>query len=371
MDSGITKIQEFVERLNEYIANKLPDNNDLFAFLKITLNKIGIKVSYDKRDNGILYIMSLFKQSNKHSEILDYCNGLIFTVVNDKCEILAVPIRESQPIKTLPENIDEYTIYPILDGCNLTMYHYNDKWYFGTTRSVDIRTMSWRGHSYDQIISEMIKIDYNSLNKKYCYHLRMKNNKLHPYRPKVNFVALQGTYDLENMCQVDADIEGMVSVKANNDPKQRVFGCIIKNNDKSKSDLMWESELRLFIKKCVYSTPYVENEFYRRTVLELYNKKDFYIVYNYMDKVNSARFIKLFPEFNEIFKGIDEIIANAISLFLGDKSITDEKAIKLNSMLLPKIQKRMKTKNKQLLIDFIMDSTNAVVVYDALYDELY
>jgi hypothetical protein len=369
-------IDEFTKRINQYINDKLPDNNDLFAFMRIMLNKINIRITFNKGENGIRYILSIFKPSNKRSQLQDYANGLVFAIIDDKCKILSVPTRECTIVKDLPqssniqEDHDEFKIYPILDGCNLTMY-FDHEWRFSTTRSIDIRDMKWRGHSYREIINDMIKIDYDKLNKHYCYHLRMKNNKLHPYRPNVNFVALQSTYDLVNMAPVDCAIDGIASVVPNSDPKKRVFGCIIKYTDPNKPDIMWESDLRRFIKKCVYDTPNIENDSYKKIVFELYNKENFYVIYNYMDKVNREKFKQLFPSFAPIYESVDKVIADTISLFLGDKSITDPAAIRLFKFTSDKLQKRIKNKNKQIATDYLMDSTNTVAVYNALYDESY
>ncbi len=162
-------------------------------------------------DFPTLYMITYDRNvSNMSNSIVKLCRGIILEKETNK--IICYTFNKGiDSIDTCPEELDWNTtkIELSIDGTQIRLFYYNNSWQYSTTRCIDARKARWFSTMsfYDMFKDMENLIDYDKLNKKYCYSFVLchpKNRIVVTYNTPTLVHVL--TRNLETFDEVDIDI---------------------------------------------------------------------------------------------------------------------------------------------------------------------
>ena len=238
------------------------------------------KAQFGKEQDGprVVFYMS---EHNAHrlrrSPGVEYLNGLVIDIFNKR--VLSIPPRLLH--KSMPRrmNINNYTVYPIIDGTVINAYYYDDAWQFGTTRAFDIMPYTFVNDiKYRDAIHEVMqgaKLELDSLDTTCCYTFIFRHPLLHPLKQDPQNMWYVGGYKLTTgepladnptslKMQMPLDEQVSLGVLENKCRKSVVqynkfgeinYGYILRNRDPQYGDIIVQSELHKLVQEMVYDMP--------------------------------------------------------------------------------------------------------------------
>jgi hypothetical protein len=336
----------------------LSSNNP--SIIRSAIYKKGVLSSYNDEDGRmVLYTSKNTRFSYKlNSNMWLECNGFVLDTVNMKP--LVIPQHSfksnvtSQTInKYLMTNM--YNICLIEDGTVINLYYWKplDRWCISTTRGYDVTNIKWGKHTYKQILEDLLKkynttanTFYNSLDKDKCYTFGFKHDSMHPFKEggeksinKLWFIQscliesplsiiydFQGLFGIFNQPIFNAGDSDCIDFKYLHNSLHNSlhnymlnntvnYGFILRSKDynltKEYSCILLESKLMQKIRQLCYHSDFnnYANEMNHDRELST-------IIYSYLNINNCNIFIKLFPQYNKIYKLLtkirNSIVANVI-----------------------------------------------------------
>jgi hypothetical protein len=368
----------FEKIVNDYLVNTT-DTKTIFSYLRSILNPILINVSYNVDGEYVKFILSVsHSAANYNIPMVALSNGLIFTIKDKKCKILAVPLKSCATLMNLDNirrSVANYKIYPLLDGTSVVLY-YDDtykKWMYGSRKSMDIYNNVWREVQYGDVIDKLLGFDFNykALNENYCYHLLFKHPDMHPYNNMSNYIYHQSTVDRTTMEYINTNInlQQIKPMPAESIKDESGMGFIFRLSTMESSpmgqDYKYETPLRRRIVKYVYQTPYIKNNEARKTFENYFSKKNFFVVNNFMNVARQSDFLTLFPQYGAMYDDLQSVIDNTINLFMNKES-TDPRADKFYAIIKSRILDEYDPQNTDVLRQLIMNVKYATLLYDSL-----
>jgi len=162
-------------------------------------------------------------KTNDFTSMYYQCRGVIFEkdTYNVVCygmdgmfEFSSYVFDDITEFKLMFENINMTSIEEMIDGFQIKLFYYGDKWNFATSRCMDASKTKWvysEKNFYDMfkeaLLSNNINIDFDTLDKFCCYTFVVchpENRIVIKYDvPDIYHVA---TRDLTTLCEVDVDI---------------------------------------------------------------------------------------------------------------------------------------------------------------------
>ena len=331
--------------------------NKTLSSIRSGLYKKGILSNYNADGRIVLYL-SKTQRFNKNSRcdqlLFNECNGLIIDANNLK--ILALPpqsFRSNVDTEKITKylNKDLYDLFLIEDGTTINLYYWSpsNSWRISTARSYDCNNTKWGDITYSEIISELLLINnittdefYNSLDKNTSYTFGFKHASMHPFREgafdpinKLWFIQSfkNGTisYEFENNFNIKVQPRVELQDKEFNtkymfstlkhsiyDFTQNgnvLYGYILRSKDTTQTDdhnsILLESSLLQTIRKLYYHSSFndISNE-------KKYNRDIYTIIAAYVDINSNSLFLKLFPQYLQIYNKLNIITNNLITNLL-------------------------------------------------------
>jgi hypothetical protein len=164
-----------MEEITNYFNGCEVDQNFLVKFA--TSNKIKFKYENNNLDQILLYNEGKPKEANFVSK---YSNGLILEKVEGKWRIVCYPLPAFENIygSDLNEKIESYSVMPVYDATIVNRYwsEADQKWKFGTGKSFDISTQSWRGVSFGDMLSQF---EFPDSDKNITYVYAVSDPRIH------------------------------------------------------------------------------------------------------------------------------------------------------------------------------------------------
>lgn len=335
---------------------KLINNYDIkdFNFIKylLTNEPYNLIIKEDK-DNESLYMVTYDKKkSNMKNDIVKECRGLILEKNTNK--IICYTFNKSLDIDPCnlecPSELDwkNTIIEKSVDGTQIRLYYYNDKWNYSTTRCIDANKARWYNkRSFYEMFKDVDNlINYDKLDKNSCYSFVLK----HPdNRIVVNYLKPSIVHVLtRNLTTYEEEYEDIGIERAEiykefknysdviNKSKENIDFSSIKLNDLIEEGYILhdkKNNIRIKIKNNSYKNikeirGNTNNLFYRYLELRSECRDKDCIDKDYIDK-----YITIYPEHKKNFIKYEESIKNLTNVIY--KYYID-KFIKKKEFVMPK-----------------------------------
>lgn len=403
------------------------ENKTLTAIRSSFYNK-GILANYNSDGRMILY-MSKTQRFNKISKtdqlLFNECNGLIIDAINLK--ILVLPpqsFRSNVDTAIVSDYLskDLYDIFLIEDGTTINLYYWEptSSWCIATARSYDSTNSKWGQITYSEIIKELLlnnnipDIDfYNTLDKNTSYTFGIKHASMHPFREGladpinklwfiqsckdnvISYELLNDTLNIKHQPKLDKTallhnqefttkyMFGTLKHSLANFIQSGyvLYGYILRSKDTNKTgthnSILLESSLLQQIRKLYY-----HSSFNNISVEKNYNRENFTVIYAYLDVNTHTTFIKLFPQYLEIYKKLHtttgDLVKNIIS-YIDTKTLNNvvQPNGQINiSKVIEFIYKSITNqfniipydnRNVQIVSSFLLNINNAGLYYSLLF----
>ena len=172
-----------------------------------------------------------------------YCRGAIVNTTTNK--LVCIPPVKAKEInkKEFVNYYDNEEIQELIDGTMINLFFYNNEWIISTRSNIGGHN-KWNNKSFKQMFNDCQKIDYDKLNKNYCYSFVMKHiENRNISNIEENILILVEIYDLNNFERLKIDnypedlehINNILACDIENIKDLNNFnikGFTIKNNDK-------------------------------------------------------------------------------------------------------------------------------------------
>jgi hypothetical protein len=340
---------KFIEDLNETDKSKI----------RSTIYKSGILSTYNEEDNRMIFYTS------KNKKFLNFPNDIAKNIWLE-CNGLVLDMKSMKPLvipqKTFIKSIDTnevnlnlskdlYDISLIEDGTTISLYYSDnlDSWRISTQKGYDVTDKMWGSQTYKSIIDDILivynieKIDFfDSLNKSKCYTFGFKHPSMHPFRegkpdPIIKMWFIQSTELISPY---------IVSTEFDNPkiPKQTVYnfplekntkvlfnqlrmsftnflssgdinyGFILRSKDESQtginSNIILKSSLMNRIRQLYYNAPIDKLD------KDKYDIEKYIVISSYLDTNTHNMFITLFPQYESLYKKLNDIKSKLIKSIL-------------------------------------------------------
>lgn len=190
----------------------------VYKYFKLGYEPCAVWNEKSEKPSGRMVISVNRKRFNAEHKFAYILNGFIveYTSVRDAngtrnqlARILAVPIpllltqnrQQAAMNKLATSYTGKFQVYPVLDGTNITLYHYEGRWCIATVNSFEINTLKWLNDiTYEQALCETLKVEKFSdftdkLNVDYCYVLGFHHKQMHPLDSEFDSVWGFRAYD--------------------------------------------------------------------------------------------------------------------------------------------------------------------------------
>lgn len=293
-------------------------------------------------------------KANFSIPIVRESNGCIFEIFEAgtiKLAQLAAPPNElctTLSHKHIERILANGTVYEVKDGTSINIYydpHYVEeqeqdsltlgKWIFATRNSFDIGNLCWRGFTYNEIISDVLRtydIKLDDLQRGHTYSIGFRHPSYHPFLAHVKKspemwlikitppgealkIPVQEPTSL-TLSEMLRKCENSLAqyIDDNNTP---CLGFIIRAAALTDIDVLIESQLWHTIRHMVYQLPFIPNRTIREHQEQLFKDINYVILHAFMHIEKRELFIKLFPQFAQKYELYSTLIAR-----LADKIIT-------------------------------------------------
>lgn len=122
-----------------------------------------------------LYMVHYKHGDDEVREAWPMCRGLILEKETNK--VVCYTLDRIWRTETLA-NINEQHCQQSIDGIQIKLFYYDDKWNVATTRCIDIEYSKWANGSFADLFADVRpSIDFERLNKSHCYSLVLQHPK--------------------------------------------------------------------------------------------------------------------------------------------------------------------------------------------------
>ncbi|QKE50251.1 RNA ligase [Faustovirus] len=255
----------------------------VYKYFKLGYEPCAVWNSKSDKPNGRMVISVNRKRFNTEHKFAYILNGFIAEYVNENGvnrlgRILAVPIpllltqnRQQATMNKLTTSLaGQFSVYPVLDGTNVALYHYDGRWCISTVNSFEINTLKWLNDiTYEQALCETLKVEKFSdftdkLNPNYCYVLGFHHKQMHPLDAEFDSVwgfraydTARLTADVLQLQAANADITAYAAITIDNyEVKMEVEGVkvvepltdydvvgLLRNNESALSKFVKQSQI--------------------------------------------------------------------------------------------------------------------------------
>jgi len=276
-----------------------------------------------------LYLLKYSKDSEfKNLRIIKECRGIILEKKTNK--IICYGLDKTEDILNIDKNkFKDYIIEDAIDGTQIRLFYYCDKWSIATARCIDAYKSKWNYvKSYGILFDDVKKyINFDLLNKNYTYTFIIKHieNRIieNVYVNDIYHIHTRNNITLE---VIDHDIKIKKPSKYNFNNLDEIY---------NELEVLTFNNMGYVIKNMNYIFILKSPEYIKIKELKGNN---FNIKYLYLNlKINNKlnEFIKYFPEYNEYFKNTELNILHLINdlhkLYI-KKFIKKEKIININKL---------------------------------------
>jgi hypothetical protein len=201
-----------MELLSLLKNNNLNDFNDIKKFLESDDYQLIVK---EDNDFPELYMVTYDKDKEIKNNISKQCRGLILEKNTNKIVCYTfnkgidydIDIDEINDLKGLDWNSTK--IERSIDGTQIRLYYYNNEWRYATTRCIDAKKARWFSSlSFYDLFKDADNIDYEKLNKNYCYSFVLchpKNRIVVKY--DYPYIIHVMTRDMITLKEIDVNID--------------------------------------------------------------------------------------------------------------------------------------------------------------------
>jgi len=161
--------------LNQLIKDKT------FGDVKTLLNSTPYSLKVQEESKMNVYMVKYDKTNQAFStDVEKECRGIILEKETNKVLCYSFNRRET------PTNIKEFLennwknlkFQEAVDGSQVRLYYYNDVWNMATTRCIKADNAFWYStKSFETLFRECCDLDYDSLNKNYCYSFVIRHSE--------------------------------------------------------------------------------------------------------------------------------------------------------------------------------------------------
>ncbi len=415
-------LKRFDELLSNFVGNQETFetlDGILKEYLIDLLIPMSIKFNLETSESGMYLTLTTDRNGAKFNiPLVRQCNGALWKI-NRTLEVtlLIVPSREfnngyaTADVEQFIKD-DMYNILPLEDGTTINVY-WDLEWLFATKNSRNCAPIEWRGYKYETVIQECLamypEFSLETLDKNCVYTIGFHHTYFHPFENSKRAWLIQ-IYDKINHCITDASVgiprQTPVSVdltsktvlanltSACNNALQTyingepaLMGYILRSKDQNRtgafSDLLIESNLFQTIKHCIYDLPFIKNKAVRSQIKGKFKNFNYVLVNIWLDFTKEPVFFKLFPQyafhrdrFNSIVENaIDKMIpmlsnpsSNLESQIHVFRTATDEEAAtNLASAFMPIIREMVKTVDRQLIRNLMINPEYTETYVDVLF----
>ncbi|QJX72914.1 RNA ligase [Faustovirus] len=340
----------------------------VYKYFKLGYEPCTVWNEKSDKTTGRMVISVNRKRFNTEHKFAYVLNGFIVEYVNVQTDagnknqlgrILAVPIpllltqnRQQAAMNKLTTTLaatGQFEVYPVLDGTNVVLYYYDNRWCISTVNSFEINTLKWLNDiTYEQALCETLKVEKFSdftdkLNRDYCYVLGFHHKQMHPLDSEFDSVWGFRAYDTArltadvlqlqstgaaidayaaidiNSYEVKLDIEGVKAVEPMADydvvnllrsneaalskfvkQSQIWYGFIVRgdvNKLGEYSNMLFESSLLTAMRNYLYNFP-KDREL---KCLSSVDKIKYQALKAYLDHRNRETFKTLFPSIANVY----------------------------------------------------------------------
>lgn len=309
---------------------------------------VGISVSYDPilSANGtrkLIFTSTKGMRTQKFDKIACECNGLIleaptWNILNVPTPTPLTSVNNTVLNRLLTQN--KYNIYKIIDGTMIYLYHWEGKWYISTARGLDMENVQINGHSYIDLLTDVINIYGHSFNSftdlldiEFSYAFIICNNKIHPFVSNINSITfVHKANQLDGNYNINRDAHGIslnipyqykltttikmrdlystlsAAVSNWNNEQEPLFGYLLiaKTNLKQNMEhycVLLESSLLRQIRQFIYDKKFMDYGAYRELAS---------IIAAYISPKRQL-FLDMFPIYSEAYKIIEDVQKDTVN----------------------------------------------------------
>ena len=182
------ELQGFINNNTNYI-DLFKKNNLLIKKFK---NLVLVKANYDESN--------IYENDEEYWKM--YCRGSVINTDTNK--LVCIPPVKAKEINQIEFN--EYSnneeIQELIDGTMINLFFYDNKWIISTRSSIGGYN-KWNNKSFNNMFKECQEIDYDNLNKDYCYSFVMKHIDIRNISVvSENKLFLVEVYNLKNLVRL-------------------------------------------------------------------------------------------------------------------------------------------------------------------------
>lgn len=369
-------LEKFIETITAY--NSYIKEGDYRSFWKSCNSElknllIPLHINFNSeppnvQDGRFRFVIFSSMNADHRIPLVRSANGIVYSVEpenNIKIQQLTFPPENTNPKYS---NLDiehyiqdnEYEIYPVLDASMICVYYWYG-WHISTRRAYRVNDLYWRGLTYEQAIKEIDpeifekldkKINNNISNSSYCFAMHHKNfqpfqsfqdNKLILFSPEdpdfENYKPITDPFQdkskkyfvqhLNNKCKT-----AHINYYSNGEV---VFGYVLRSKNPEKtqefSNIIMESDLFQIIKNLVYNCPRNKNTEIQKSIQNKFKETNYMVLRNWLHYTNSDIFFRLFPQFNSVYKKLNNIHISLAKAIYNKHELTDPVYKKFNNLV--------------------------------------
>jgi hypothetical protein len=276
------------------------------------------------------------------------CNGV---VLDSEWNIISLPPPMFCPkfkYNKINKTLGDYHIYKIKDGTTITLYYFNNKWSMSTTNGYDVSDFKWIGDkTYMEHFSTLMEkydgFTFDSLDRNLSYTFGFRVNDFHPFGESegiwfirsfdtvmkeisnnflINGKKVIQVQEMENyninkktfnwlMNNNREAMNNYLESKTNKNPFIH-YGYVLRSKTQENPDIVLESELLKFIRKCVYNIP-------RLSFITHENRLSYIILREFLSTKTRQDFIAVFSpkfdaEFTKLKSRFDIVVEDLIKI---------------------------------------------------------
>lgn len=310
------------------IVDALNKNTVDVEFLKKFCKEQRIKFKYQDDLKKLLFYVE--HDTPNRSDITYYANGLICENVEGEWGISCFPLPNLASMKHFDKNQD-YTVYPIFESMIVNVYFSRifNKWCFGTRKSFDISTQTWRGVPYSDVVSI---IDVSQLEAGHTYVFSITDGRLHLFStssPEDRSFRIIGKCNPEMIeCFGDVAIAPEVAAKSCKSAlddylatKKINLGYIFRS---ASSSVICESSLMRKVNTMIYKPEFSREN--RKEKIENNNDMNYVIAKCYARDYSFSQ--QMFPQFIPHFQKLKEAESRLIDYLVSKYEV---RSVKFNN----------------------------------------
>lgn len=370
----IITLTSFVDQVNNYVRNfkelTIANADDIIKYIQETTYPNFIGINYEHLsclENSTSFRVILSTKRNKanfSTPLVRECNGAIIIIEQDtknvRCRLITRPANDCNPKVNDTRIVNNgirnglYDIYRIDDGTTVNISHLatdGGKWIFSSKNSFDLENVEWRGRKYGEILAEVFKVysgfALDKLNTSKTYTIGFRHPAYHPFggsnemsawfiqsadirtgvisttdavglptQERARIISQGGKYWQAMQAKANSALEEYVTSVQKRQPIRPLFGFILRSKDKEKtryfSDILIESTLLNEIRNAVYQAPYIANKTLLAEYKNNFKNTNFVQIESYLDTQKRALYEILFPQWSELYRKYDEVVALGI-----------------------------------------------------------